>query len=308
MSHRPSPRRWLSRLAAVKWVPAACADHEESNMIQPIVVGTDGSSRADLAVEWAADEATLRRRPLHIVHAAERWEPDVPFHLAPGMCESLTETGERVLAEAAERAAKIRPGLLITTELVFGRPAPALRALGGRAEEVIVGNRGLGGFAGMLLGSTGLRVAGHVPVPVIIVRGEPRECRGEVLVGIDLSPASAEILRYAFEAAALRGAWVRVVHAWHVPAAMRTVSVHETAAVTQERLTDAVAPWRAAFPDVGVVEQTPCGHPVSALAERSSRAALLIVGAADGGVCLGSVGHGVIHHAECPVAVVRPQD
>jgi nucleotide-binding universal stress UspA family protein len=211
------------------------------------------------------------------------------------MCESLTETGERVLAEAAERAAKIRPGLLITTELVFGGPAPALRALGGRAEEVVVGSRGLGGFAGMLLGSTGLRVAGHVPVPVIIVRGEPGECRGEVLAGVDLSPASAEILRYAFESAALRDAWVRVVHAWHVPAAMRTVSVHETAAVTQERL-------------IGVVEQTPCGHAVSALAERSSRAALLVVGAADRGLCLGSVGHGVIHHAECPVAVVCPAD
>jgi len=277
-------------------------------MIQPIVVGTDGSSRADLAVEWAADEATLRRCPLHIVHAAERWEPEVPLHLAPGTCESLTETGERVLAEAAERAAKTRPGLPITTELVFGRPAPALRALGGRAEEIVVGDRGLGGFAGLPLGSTGLRVAGHVPVPVIVVRGEPGECRGEVLAGVDLSASSAEILRYAFEVAALRAAWVRVVHVWHVPAAMRTVSVRETAAVTCERLTDAVTPWRAAFPDVGVVEQTPCGHPVGALAERSSRAALLVVGAAGRGLCLGSVGHGVLHHAGCPVAVVGLPD
>jgi nucleotide-binding universal stress UspA family protein len=292
----------------VQGVPAVCADHEEIDMIRPIVVGTDGSSRADLAVEWAADEATLRRCPLHIVHAAERWEPDVPFHLAPGMCESLTESGERVLAEAAQRAAKIRPGLLITTELVFGRPAAALRALGGRAEEVVVAGRGLGGFAGMLLGSTGLRVAGHVPVPVIIIRGEPGECRSEVLVGVDLSATSTGILRYAFEAAALRDAWVRVVHAWHVPAAMQTVAVQETAAVTQERLTDAIAPWRAAFPELGVVEQTPCEHPVSALAERSSRAALLVIGAAGRDPCLGSVAHGATHHAACPVAVVRPQD
>jgi len=277
-------------------------------MIQPIVVGTDGSSRADLAVEWAADEATLRRCPLHIVHAAERWEPGVPFHAAPGMCESLTETGEHVLAEAAERAAKIRPGLLITTELVFDAPARALRAQGARAEEIVVGSRGLGGFAGLLLGSTGLRVAGHVPVPVIVIRGEPGDCRGEILAGVDLSAASAEVLRYAFETAALRETWVRVIYAWHVPAASRTFAVHEAAAVTQERLTDAVAPWRAEFPDVGVVEQTPCGHPVSVLAERSSRAALLVVGAACRGPCLGSVGHGVLHHADCPVAVVRPPE
>jgi nucleotide-binding universal stress UspA family protein len=143
---------------------------------------------------------------------------------------------------------------------------------------------------------------------VIIIRGEPGECRSEVLAGVDPSATSTEILRHAFEAAALRDAWVHVVHAWHVPAAMRTVSVQETAAVTQERLTDAIAPWRAAFPDVGVVEQTPCGHPVSALAERSSRAALLVIGAAGRDSCLGSVAHGVTHHAQCPVAVIRPPD
>jgi nucleotide-binding universal stress UspA family protein len=276
-------------------------------MIQPIVVGTDGSSRADVAVEWAADEATLRCRPLHIVHAAERWEYDVPFHTAPGICESLTETGERVLAEAVERAAKARPGLPVTAELIFDSPARALRSQGRRADEIIVGHRGLGGFTGMLLGSTGLRVAGHVPVPVVVVRGEVCERRGEVLVGVDLSEDRSCVLRYAFEAAALRSAWVRVVHAWQPPATPLTV--RETAAVTQERLADAVAPWRAEFPDVGVVEQTPCGHAVGELAARSSRAALLVVGSRelDGGhgLCLGSVGHGVIHHADCPVAVVR---
>jgi nucleotide-binding universal stress UspA family protein len=275
-------------------------------MIQPIVVGTDGSARADVAVEWAADEATLRRLPLHIVHAAERWDYDVPFHAAPGMCESLTETGERVLAEAVERAAKARPGLPVTTELVFGSPARALRSQGRRADEIIVGHRGLGGFTGMLLGSTTLRVAGHVPVPVIVVRGEVCGRRGEVLAGVDLSEDGTHVLRYAFEAAALRGAWVRVVHAWRLPAT--PLAVRETAAVSQERLTGAVAPWRAEFPDVGVVEQTPCGHPVGELTDRSSRAALLVVGSPerDHGPCLGPVAHGVIHHADCPVAVVPP--
>lgn len=277
-------------------------------MIQPIVVGTDGSARADVAVEWAADEATLRRRPLHIVHAAERWEYDVPFHAAPGMCESLTETGERVLAEAVERAAKTRPGLPVTTELVFDSPARALRSQGRRADEIIVGHRGLGGFTGMLLGSTGLRVAGHVPVPVIVVRGEVCERRGEVLAGVNLSEDASCVLRYAFEAAMPRGAWVRVVYAWRMPTA--PLAVRETAAVAQERLADLVAPWRAEFPHVGVVEQTPCGHPAGELAARSSRAALLVVGSRElsgHGLCLGSVTHGVIHHADCPVAVVRPE-
>lgn len=281
-------------------------------MIQPIVVGTDGSARADCAVEWAADEATLRRRPLHIVYAAERWEYDVPFHSAPGMCESLTETGAGILVQAAERAAKAHPGLLVTTELIFDSPSRALRSLGRRADEIVVGHRGLGGFTGMPLGSTSLRVAGHVPVPVIVVRGEMCERRGEVLAGVDLRQDTDDVLGYAFDAAALRGAWVRVVHAWQVPPLPLTGSVQQTAAVTQERLADAVAPWRAKFPEVGVVEQTPRGHPVAELAGRSARAALLVVGSRGlsgrCGMIIGSVGHGVIHHADCPVAVVRPPE
>jgi nucleotide-binding universal stress UspA family protein len=154
----------------------------------------------------------------------------------------------------------------------------------------------------MLLGSTGLRVAGHIARPVIVVRGETRERRGEVLVGVDFSDESALALQYAFDAASIRGAWVRAVHAC-------PVTVHHAAAVAQERLADAVAPWRAKFPDVRVIEQAPPGQAVNELAERSVRAALLVVGYRGGsalrGLYLGSVSHGVIHHADCPVAVVR---
>ncbi len=275
-------------------------------MIEPIVVGADGSARADLAVEWAADDAALRRLPLHIVHAVERWEQDV----SPGPSQVLIETGGRVTAEAMERALKARPGLAVTTELMFDSPANVLRSMARRCREIVVGHRGLGGFTGMLLGSTGLRLAGHVPVPVVVVRGECHERRGEVLVGVDCTERSAVSLRYAFEAASIRGAWVRAVHVWPVPAFTGTypVSVHNAAAVAQERLAHTIAPWRAAFPDVPVIEQAPPGQVVRELSVRSAKAALLVVGShgeAHHGLHLGSVGHGVIHHADCPVVVVR---
>ena len=276
-------------------------------MIQPIVVGIDGSSHADLAVEWAADEAVLSRRPLRVVYAAERWESDAPLDAAPGTCESLTDAGGRVLAEAAERAGKDRPGLRITTELIFDAPMRALRSYGRRAEMIVVGRRGRGGFTGMLLGSTGLRVAGHVQAPVIVVRGEARERRGEVVAGADLRDDPDDVLGYAFAAAARRGAWVRVIHAWDMPSSLPSISACEAAAMAQERLADAVAPWRARFPEIDVVEQTPRGHPVGELAGCSARAALLVVGSRGPGgrqgLVLGPVGHGVLHHADCPVAV-----
>ncbi len=284
--------------------------------MEPIVVGTDGSPPAALAVEWAADEAARLGRPLHIVNAAERWFYDVPFHSAPGLSESLTESGERVLAEAVDRARKARPDVEITTEIVFQAPPYALRDAAERAYEVVVGHRGVGGLAGMLLGSTGLRLAGHAPGPVVVVRGETHGGRGEVLVGVDGSPESALALGHAFEAAAARGAWVRAVHAWELPPVPFTGTyagaLRRAAAAVGERLAAALAPWRERHPGIRVIEETPPGRPVGELVARSHRADLLVVGArrggALGGLHLGSVGHGVIHHAGCPVAVVRARD
>jgi nucleotide-binding universal stress UspA family protein len=277
--------------------------------MESIVVGTDGSPPATTAVEWAAREAARRGRPLHIVHAADHWGCGVPFHSSIGWSGSLTETGERVLAEAATRAAKARPDLEITTQLIDEAPVHALRAQAEYAYEVVVGHRGLGGFSGLVLGSTSLRVVGHTPCPVIVVRGETDDSRGEVVVGVDLSEESAIVLEHAFEAAAIRGAWIRAVHAWPVPTAVYEgaylVTIHQAIAAFQERLGQVIAPWREKFPDVKVIEQPLPGHPVENLAACSSRADLLVVGPGrHDNRCFGSVVHGVIHHAHCPIAVV----
>ncbi|GAA4635302.1 universal stress protein [Actinoallomurus vinaceus] len=281
--------------------------------MEPIVVGTDGSPPADVAVEWAAEEAGRTGRPLHVLNATGHWPCDMPFHPAPGLSESLTETGDRILRAAVERALKARPGIDVTTELVHESPAEALRTAAGRAYEVVLGHRGLGGVAALLLGSTGLKVAGHAPGPVIIVRGGTEETRGEVVVGVDRSGESALALRYAFEAAAIRGAWVRAVHVWEMPSVTVTAypaAIREGAAAAAELLAGVVAPWRQRYPDVRVIEQAPSGHRVGELVARSAAADLLVVGArvnCNGryGLHLGSVSHGVIHHSHCPVAVVR---
>ncbi|MFL6054834.1 MAG: universal stress protein [Actinoallomurus sp.] len=282
--------------------------------MEPIVVGTDGSPRAGLAVEWAAEEAGRTGRPLQVLHAIERWAYDLPFHPAPGLSESIAESGDRVLAEAVELAVKARPGIEVTTDLVQDSPAEALRVAAGRAYEIVLGHRGLGGLASLLLGSTGLKVAGHAPGPVIIVRGQPDEPCGEVVVGVDRSGESALALRYAFEAAAIRGAWVRAVHVWETPSAAITgaypTAIRDAAASAAELLAGAIAPWRERYPKVRVIEQATSGHVVGELVERSTHADLLVVGARANcggryGLHLGSVGHGVIHHSSCPVAVVR---
>jgi len=273
-------------------------------MTNPIVVGTDGSPGAERAVEWAAAEAARHRCGLNVVYAAQPRECGLGFWDV----DLLTEAGEQFLRRAAELAAKTAPDVPVTTELMFEAPRLALREQAVRATEIVVGHRGRGGFTGLLLGSTSLSLAGRTPCPLVIVRGRSGE-GDEVLAGVDLrDDASARVLEYAFEAAAVRGAWVRAVYAWTLFDGTYPGAVREALSAAQIRLSEAVAPWRARYPQVRVVEETPPGHPVEELAGRSERACLLVVGSHrhGAGPHIGSVSHGVIHHADCPVVVTEP--
>jgi nucleotide-binding universal stress UspA family protein len=277
-------------------------------MTNPIVVGTDGSPSAERAVEWAAAEAARRRCRLHVVYAAQPRECGLAFSPGPWDVELLTEAGEHFLLHATEIAAKAIPDVPVTTELMFEAPGFALREQAARAAEVVVGHRGRGGFAGLLLGSTSLSLAGRTPCPLVIVRGGSGE-GDEVLAGVDLrDEESARVLEYAFEAAAVRGAWVRAVYTWTLFDGANPGAVREALTAAQTHLSEAVAPWRARYPEVRVVEETPPGHPVEELVCRSDRADLLVVGSHrhGAGPHIGSVSHGVIHHADCPVVVIDP--
>jgi nucleotide-binding universal stress UspA family protein len=278
-------------------------------MTNSIVVGTDGSPSAERAVEWAAAEAERRGCRLHIVYAARLRERV----LTPGAgcLGSLADAGDPILVHAAELVAKAVPELAVTTQLVPEAPRSALREQAERAVEVVVGHRGHDGSAGLLLGSTSLSLAGRTSCPLVIVRGEAGDERDEVVVGVDLRDGESErVLAYAFEAASLRGAWVRVVHSWEVPPTLFNgaypVTVRQALARAQNRLADAAAPWRTRYPNVRAIEETPPGRPIDELIKRSGRADLLVVGSRRHGATrhLGSISHGVIHHAECPVAVI----
>ncbi|WP_141576764.1 universal stress protein [Actinomadura sp. WMMA1423] len=279
-------------------------------MSAPIVVGTDGSGPAGRAVDWAADEAAMRHRPLHIVHAAEIWPYQVRRFAPPDAAERLSPAGHAVLLEAERRVRERRPDLRVTTALVVNTTPDALRDEAEKAFELVLGHRGHGGFTGLLLGSVSLRVAGHTAVPLVVVRGEG-DARGEVVVGYDVAEEPGDALKYAFDAAAARGARLRVVHAWQLSVNMAEAGY----AIDEERLNDerrarvieAYAPLYERYPLVDVVNDVLVGHPVSELCRASRTADLVVLGAHAhrwGIFRVGSVGHGVIHHAECPVAVV----
>lgn len=282
-------------------------------MRQPIVVATDGSTAATAAVEWAADDAARKQLPLRIVHALDRLPYDIPRYPIPNMGDRLARSGEQILREAERVARGRRPGIEVTVELAEGPPVRVLRRQAERAVQLVVGSRGLGGFTGMLLGSVSTHLAGHVAAPVVVVRPAPRVERGVIAVGFDGSPQSEAALAYAFEEARLCDSRVRVVYAWQLPvylyAPTLAYNVDDIRQAHEDYITGKLTAWREKYPGVQATLETVSGHPVTALVDASAEVDLLVVGSRGRGavssIVLGSVSRAVLHHARCPIAVVR---
>ncbi|WP_067902837.1 universal stress protein [Actinomadura chibensis] len=280
-------------------------------MTDPIIVGADGSGPSERAVAWAADEAARFGRELGIVHVVERWGFDVPLNRAPGEVASLSREGGEVLAGAERVAHDRRPEVPVSVDLVSGRTVRVLAERSERALELVVGHRGLGGFAGLLLGSVGLGAVRHAACPVVVVRGEPADDRREIAVGIGLGDDSAA-LDYAFRAAEARRARLRVVHAWPFPQALDEAGAGADLRRIEERarwrVIEAHAPMRRRFPGVDVVEDIVQDNPAAALVAASRDVDLVIAGSqAREGLAVPrarAVTHALVHHAHCPVAIV----
>jgi nucleotide-binding universal stress UspA family protein len=279
----------------------------------PIVVGVDGSDDASRAVKWAADDAFRRRLPLRIVHVVERGPYDIPRFSAPEWPGTMVMNGRKVLLEAERTARRRQPYVEVSTELIEGSLIRVLREQAAGASEIVLGSRGLGGFTGALLGSVSTHVAGHAPGPVVVIRPGQEEIHREVVVGVDDSPQCEPALAYAFKQAKLRGCVLRAIHAWQLPVhAFAPEAVCEMDEIRQAQhqvVKDRLAAWQGKFPEVTVVEDVRSADPVDALTHASARADLVVVGSRGmgliGSALLGSVSRGVLHHAHCPVAVVR---
>ncbi|RIV37728.1 universal stress protein [Micromonospora radicis] len=283
----------------------------------PVVVGVDGSEIALHAVRAAALEAGYRRRPLRVVHAFIWPLMGVPLGPAPGAPADggLRNQAEQYVAEAVAEVTKIAAEVPVTGAVVDGAAAAVLLAEADAAALLVLGNRGLGGFAGLLLGSVAVQVSARAESPVLVVRGEPR-ADGPVVVGVDGSPVSQQAVGFAFDEAARRGTELVAVHAWLYPAPagpgdiLPLVYDLDAFRETEDRtLAESVAGWSERYPQVPVRRLLVRGSPARALVEQSRAAQLVVVGARGrgplSGLLLGSVSHAVLHHASAPVAVVR---
>ncbi|MET8371132.1 universal stress protein [Micromonospora profundi] len=288
-------------------------------MNRPVVAGVDGSPSSLVAAEHAARAALLRSRPLLLVHGYLHplgyGVPLNPYDLGvPAPSAEAQKMLERTAADLADRW----PGLSVEVRQVAGGPGATMVEESRRADLVVVGSRGLGGFVGLLLGSVGAQVAAHAHCPVLVVRPDeqPIDMDAPVLVGVDGSEASRLAAGYGAAEATLRKVPLVLVHVGP-PGEDRATpeEIEESQAAYQAEavrlLADASAAVRAEYPDLVVRE-----HPVRAagaaqgLIEASATASLLVVGTRGRhgftGLLLGSVSQAVIQHAHCPVLVAHP--
>ncbi|MEV5973023.1 universal stress protein [Streptomyces sp. NPDC051921] len=284
----------------------------------PLVVGADGSAPSLTAVDWATDEAARHGLPLHIVHASlwERYEGVAPDRSADRPSGQLL--AESIAATAAERARLRAPGLDVTFDVLAEDAAGALLRAGWEAGLLVVGSRGRGEFADLLLGSVALLVAARSQCPVVVVRGDAPalEARhGRVVLGIGEHDVDSRTVRFAFHEAAVRGAELDVVRAWRRPAfepadhlllsgGSRAYAEQQASELLDKALDSAAAEYSA----VPLRRSTVEGPAHRVLTDRSAAADLLVVGARRRdslvGLELGRVAHRALHHALCPVAVV----
>ncbi|EQD87435.1 universal stress protein [Saccharopolyspora erythraea] len=268
----------------------------------PVLAGVDGSEQAVVAAEWAAEEADLRGAPLRLLAVGDH----------PDREEELWEA----LSQAADGCRAQRPRVEVVEEIRQGAATSELIRCSSGARLLVVGSHGRGRVAETLLGSVSRAVAMHARCPVVVVRDRRRSFTvGPVVVGVDESAPSREALRFAFESASARRANLVALHVWRPVRAEYSWVDAPSGAIwfdlddAQRSLAGQLDAVRASFPGVEVHSEVRYGHPVDELTSAASHAQLLVVGHRGAGgferLLLGSVADGVLHHAECPVAVVR---
>lgn len=290
----------------------------------PVVVGIDGSPTAERALQYAAWEAERRHAPLTLIYG---YQPMAVY--GPGLVYAdsdieLRKWAADMLEDAAGRVQQTHQKLVgVQHKVLGGSAAGALIGESEHASLVVVGSRGRGGFAGMMLGSVSSQVALHSAAPVVIVRpGADPEGPidgGPVLVGVDGSTGSQHALEFAFDQASARNVPLFAVYVWGAlptgnlgPISNEFFELGPAQQEADRLLAEALAGWSEKYPDVEVNKlATHSYNPSRTLADLGVHAGLIVVGSRGrggfGALLMGSTADGVVRHAERSVAVVHPQ-
>lgn len=287
-----------------------------------IVVGTDGSARAEDAVRWAAEMASERDLDLLVAHAMEA--PARIYGAGTVVLDELFDVAQRaaesIVADARRVALSVDSRLAVATETRAESAAELLVDLSRKTRMVVLGSSGMGALGGILVGSAVATVVGQAQCPVAVVRDRDGTVPtgGPVVVGVDGSPNSEQAVAVAFEEASLRDVPLVAVHAW---SDITYEDMYGTGWIlpqwesvepdAQRLLAQRLAGRQEEHPDVEVRRRLVRSNPREALLAESGQAQLVVVGSRGRGgfrgLLLGSTSQALVRRAECPVLVVRPE-
>ena len=274
---------------------------------QGIIVGYDGASDGDVALEWAVDTADRTGESVEVVVVE-----DLSLEAGSGLWteEYWTDVEER--ARATLRSLGVAAP---DVRRVAGRPVEVLLDLGRSASLLVVGSRGHGRVGEMLLGSVSQHLAGHAVCPVVVARPSARPGSGRIVVGMDGSGPASRALDTACARAEHTGEKVAAVNGYRISNIPVDTKGNVPASMSSELLEREreLATWtasaKAAHPGVSVSEEVVALPAGRALVDSSVDASLVVVGTrgrnAFTGMILGSTSHEVLHRATCSVVVVR---
>ncbi|GAA1971209.1 universal stress protein [Catenulispora subtropica] len=282
-----------------------------------VAVGYDRTLPGERALGVAAREADRRGGSLLVITAYQWPAPPEPPGPASAEAESAArKTAEEIAAHGAEQARVQHPELSIEPRAVAGNAGKILAATSHSVDLLVVGNRGAGGFEGLEVGSTSLRTLAEACCPVLVVRGNALDAHHRIVAAVDIDENCDRVLDFAFDEAARRGAGLTVIHVWDEPWIVAYGQqdpdiAEDVARIEREREDLLSALVRAAEErhHAEAFHQIATGSTAGLLVDASRRADLLVTGArrhTEGrhGMLLGPVTQSLLHHAECPVAVV----
>ncbi|MCP3754873.1 universal stress protein [Streptomyces sp. TBY4] len=301
-----------------------------------VIAAVDGSEHSLKALEWARAAAVRHGTGLVVAHVLS--DSAQLYAARRSSLYDRTEPEETEDPVSTRIRAHLAAGGPLPSEVRYetleGSVPEALRDIGEGARMLVMGSRGRGGFAALLLGSNSRAVSTSAACPVVVVAHAARgvdvasqASAGRVVLGLHAAETPDNVLDFAFTEAAARGTTLQVVSAYSIPPSPTMVIDSPFAVIPPEALagededavpaeremlrsqTERLAPFRAKYPAVPVEQAAVPGDAAGRLVATSNSAALVVVGRHHPrrhirSLMMGSVANAVLQHAHGPVAIV----
>lgn len=285
-----------------------------------IIVGVDGSDPSSQALLWAVREGELHGAEVHAVLTWGLLDQHHPGGESRFEDDYDREDAEEALDSYVQAAVGAEPAVPVTLRPVNDLPARGLLGATDADSLLVLGARGRGGFAGLLLGSVSQQCLHHSQCPVAVIRAGTEMVGHDperIVVGVDGSDTARRALDWAAEEARVRGARLEVIHTWQIPyaggypyalGAPDLDQLEQAARAGLDRILDGFDESGLAQPVERIVTS---GDPAAVILDVAQGGDLVVLGSRGiggfKGLLLGSTAHHVVHHAACPVVVVPPQ-